>query len=581
MKNLEIFLAKYFSDFVFQTLAKENMIVAQNIEDKFEETYTKLSSKKAPVEQIVAELKKIGLSSAGLPAPTKDDSTMVTVSSPGDSYYKTSKSEPHVHIEKPCPIIVSRDLQVDVKELDSPASKFLPQGPVVQKVPFKVTPINQLFPILTVGNPQLGTSLKVSLKDKMNFLKQQATYDLDRSKDRCFFFLVDNNFDLNDGQPSKSYNNSPAKSARSTTSKRRRRASQLGSTLQKELMNLKRPNIRPVKTFDDDIMRSLKPVFIFDDEFLDNIFKVLNSLVLKKKEKRTFKEMVFFMPEEFTYSLREFENHPYNDKLLNFVRTKIKEYEEIWREKRHIRLCFEDIVLFLGKLGVLNDRFVKQISNMFKYDNEDIIGIYETFILTKDFQDFCETLFVFQNSKYFEKNQKAKIELIQGEKTFNLLNSIQTYVEEFIMIYYDKYSRQLLTKMINEANEDLIKFANQYQCLTEKASQELTGYINFNVHLGQFLEKNLKQKYMRKMSIRTETLFAQVSLPERSVEAKQEMEKLVKSEDYKVTSHKQNCSLYNPLFIKCINQAYDVTHDAEDFIENFTIFMEYNSSRKP
>lgn len=369
----------------------------------------------------------------------------------------------------------------------------------------------------------------------MNLLKHHAVKDLDRSKDKAFFFLVDNNFDFNDGQPSKSHSNSPAKSARSTTSKRRRRASQLGTTLQKELMNLKRPNIRPVKTFDDDIMRSLKPVFIFDDEFLDNIYKVLNRLVLKKQEKRLFKEMVFFMPEDFTYSLSQFEIDEYNDKLLVFIRSKLKEYEEVWRPKRHIRLCFEDIVLFLGKLGILNDRFVKQISNMFKYDNEDIIGIYETFILNKDFQDFCETLFVFQNSKYFEKNQKAKTELIQGEKTFNLLNSIQTYVEEFIMVYYDRYSRQLLTKMINEANEDLIKFANQYQCLTEKASQELTGYINFNIHLSQFLEKNLKQKFMRKMSIRTETLFAQPSLPERSIEAKQSMEKLSKSEDYKVT----------------------------------------------
>ena len=124
---------------------------------------------------------------------------------------------------------------------------------------------------------------------------------------------------------------------------------------------------------------------------------------------------------------------------------------------------------------------------------------------------------------------------MQGEKTFNLLNSIQTYVEEFFMVYYDRYSRQLLTKMINEANEDLIKFANQYQCLTEKSSQQLTGYINFNIHLGQFLEKNLKQKFMRKMSIRTETLFAQPEPQERDFSKKQDMEKLTKSEDYKAS----------------------------------------------
>lgn len=378
------------------------------------------------------------------------------------------------------------------------------------------------------------SSLKTTIKDKMNFLKQQAMKDIDRAKDKDFFFMAEGNVELNDGQPSKSYNNSPAKSARSTTSKRRRRASQLGTTLQKELMNLKRPNIRPVKTFDDDLNKSLKPVFIFDEEFLDNIHKVLSGLVMKKQEKRLFKEMVFFQPEDFTYTLREFENNDYNDQLLDFVRKKLKHYVEVERSKRHIRMNFEDIMLYLGKIGILSEKFVKQVINMFKYDNEDIIGIYETFILNLNFPDFCETLFVFQNSKYFEKNQKAKTELIQGEKTFKLLDSIQNYVDEFLFVYYDKYSRQLLTKMINEANEDLIKFAGQYQGLTEKSSQEITGFITFNIYLSQFLEKNLKQKYMRKMSIRTETLFAQPSTPEKAGAGKAEMDKLMKSEDYKV-----------------------------------------------
>lgn len=375
--------------------------------------------------------------------------------------------------------------------------------------------------------------VKTTMKDRRDQLKQAALSGLDLNKDRVFFFMVDN-FDINDGQPSKSYNNSPAKSIKSTTSKRRRRASQIGTTLQKELMNLKRPNIRPVKAFDDDLHRSLKPVFIFDDEFMEKIHKVLNQLVLRKQEKRIFKEMVYFYPEDYTYSLREFDNQDYNDQMLAFIRKKIDYYMRVEREKRHIRLCFEDTVLYLNKIGDLNDRFAKQIGNMFKYDSEDIIGIYEVFILTKDFQDFCETLLIFQNSKYFEKNQKAKTELIQGEKTFNLLNSIQTYVDEFIMVYYDRYSRQLLTKMIKEANEDLIKFANQYQSLTEKSSQQLTGYINFNIHLGQFLEKNIKHKFMRKMSIRTETIFTQTTPPDKTAVKKVEMDKLMRSEDYKV-----------------------------------------------
>ena len=370
----------------------------------------------------------------------------------------------------------------------------------------------------------------------MALLKQEAIEDIIKTRDRVFFFMVDN-LDLNDGQYNKSNHNSPDKSAKSTTSRRKRRNSQLGTTLQKELMNLKRANIRPVKMFDDDLHRSLRPVFIFDDDFLDNIHLVLNSLVLKKVHKTMFQEMVYFKPEDFTYSLREFETSSCKEELLRFVQSKIKEYESSGRRKAHIRLAFEDTIMFLNRLELLEDKFANQVTNMFKYDNEDIIGIYEVFILTRDFQDFIETLIVFQNSKYFEKNQRAQIELIQGEKTFSLLESIQTYVEEFIMVYYDRYSRQLLTKMIKEANEDLITFARQYHSFTEKSSHQLTGYIQFNIHLSQFLEKNLKEKYMRKMSIRNDTQITHPAPPEKAAVHHSEMEVLLKSEDFKVATY--------------------------------------------
>lgn len=137
MKNLEALLSKAFSDMVLQGLAKDNPETAALIDGKFEEIYKRLSNGKASVDQILQELKNLVAVSNAATSGTLPLSS-VSVSSPGDLFCKVSKSEPHVHIEKPPPIIVPKDLAVDIKELDSPASHFLPQGPVIQKVPFKV-----------------------------------------------------------------------------------------------------------------------------------------------------------------------------------------------------------------------------------------------------------------------------------------------------------------------------------------------------------------------------------------------------------------------------------------------------------
>lgn len=168
---------------------------------------------------------------------------------------------------------------------------------------------------------------------------------------------------------------------------------------------------------------------------------------------------------------------------------------------------------------------------MFKYSSEDVMAIYEVFILTKDFADFVENLNLLSSSKYSEKNQLAKNEIIQGEKMYLLLNSIELYVEEYLKIYYSVDHRRLLPKLVNEANDDLIKFIKQNESLTKKLSHQFSGYVAFNINLRNFLDKQVAQKYMKKISIRMEKI-----MPEKNPnpEQKNAFDKFIQSDDFRV-----------------------------------------------
>lgn len=515
---MEKYLEQIFEEFVVKGLAKDYPKSQEYILKNFQDIYEKYGKREESIGDLLDTIKNLAeVEFFNSDNPENDQACQ--------EYIKCDTIQP----KNPAPEL---NIIIDFKyaggnEIDSPASKFLPSGSQLNKEQKKIS-----FQLIRPKRCSQLLDEKSSVKKCQDLLKTSAMEDIDLERDRAFFIVVDN-LETNDGQVSKSYNNSPAKSAKSTTSKRRRRPSAMGSTLQKELINLKKPNILHVKTFDADLHKSLRPVFIFDEEFLDKVNMARNLLLLTKSQKITFLEIVFYHPEDFVYILEDFEYTGPKVELLRKLEFLIKQYEETGRKKAHIRLVFEEIVVYLNRVGMLSDKFSKQAGNMFKYDNEDIIAIYEVFILTKNFEDFCETLRVFQSSKYFEKNQKAKIDMIQGEKKDNLLTSIHAKIEEFLLVYYDLTLRRILTKMVDEANDDLIKFYSQYQYLTEKPSQELSCYVGFNIQLRQFLEKHRKQKYFKKMSIKTETVFAPVASKEDTA-AKAKLKEVTDSADFKV-----------------------------------------------
>lgn len=138
MPKLEAAMNDSYFELLNNGIAKGNKTIAEKIDEAFDGVYAKCSSSHMPPESILEELKAIGLKEVGKSggATTNDQS----ISSPDHLFCKVSKSEPHLQVEKPAPLEVPKDFRIVVKgeELDSPASKFLPHGPIVQKIPFKV-----------------------------------------------------------------------------------------------------------------------------------------------------------------------------------------------------------------------------------------------------------------------------------------------------------------------------------------------------------------------------------------------------------------------------------------------------------
>lgn len=360
------------------------------------------------------------------------------------------------------------------------------------------------------------------LSTKKEFFEQKDN-DFFRKTDHVDTGIDDNKMQVND---------SPAKSCRSTTSKLRRRQSAISTTLQRDVISMKNSKLVDTKNFDANLLRGIRPIYIFDDDWMPKIKFILNQLLIKKEERFQVIEMAYFREDLIFDFIRRFEDRTDNSEYLIKARELIKHYmkPEV-KKKNHIRLAFEDTMSFLNRVGIINDIFLKRFRNMFKYSSEDVMAIYEVFILTKDFADFVENLNLLSSSKYSEKNQLAKNEIIQGEKMYLLLNSIELYVEEYLKIYYSVDHRRLLPKLVNEANDDLIKFIKQNESLTKKLSHQFSGYVAFNINLRNFLDKQVAQKYMKKISIRMEKI-----MPEKNPnpEQKNAFDKFIQSDDFRV-----------------------------------------------
>jgi len=363
------------------------------------------------------------------------------------------------------------------------------------------------------------------------FLKNLALIEFRIRKENPFFLNMDH-FEAGDGYPTRSQHESPAKSARSTTTKRRRRASVIGKTLQTDLITMKNSKMIDTKHFDANLQKWVRPIYIFDDDCMLRVRHLLKALVLSCREKEVIREIVYFREDLVIGLIREFENCDFNDKYLQKVRQTVQTYLAEDSENK-IKLCFEDTITFLNKVGVLNEKSAIQITNMFRYSNEDIMAIYEVFINTNDFNEFIENLSILQSAKYLEKNLKAQKDFIQGEKTYNLQNSIEPYITEFFRVYFSLDQRKRLTKFINEANEDLIKFMAQHEGLTKKVSHKFSGYVAFITQLKHFLDRFIKNKNLRKMSIRMESVSNSRFSAERAQE-KAKLDKIIQSEDYRV-----------------------------------------------
>lgn len=364
------------------------------------------------------------------------------------------------------------------------------------------------------------------------FLKNLALIEFRIRKENPFFLNMDH-FEAGDGYPTRSQHESPAKSARSTTTKRRRRTSVIGKTLQTDLITMKNSKMIDTKHFDANLQKWVRPIYIFDDDCMLRVRHLLKALVLSNREKEVVREIVYFREDLVIDLIREFEACEFNDQYLRKVRQTVKTYLEDDCENK-IKLCFEDTITFLNKVGILNEKSAIQITNMFRYSNEDIMAIYEVFINTTDFNEFIENLSILQSAKYLEKNVKAQKDFIQGEKTYNLQNSIEPYITEFFKVYFSLDQRKRLTKFINEANEDLIKFMAQHEGLTKKVSHKFSGYVAFITQLKHFLDRFIKNKNLRKMSIRMESVSNSRFSAERAQE-KAKLDKIIQSEDYRVT----------------------------------------------
>jgi hypothetical protein len=524
----EIMLAK-FKIFVRGYLAQKPENISY-LEDHFDELYEQFGEHEKAIEKVIDKIKK------------KSDNTLSTseiiteekCTSEGlGSFFKVKALE----VGSPQQV----DSTIHTPKKYSEAYDFSPQSSAIASPAMpkgaRAAGKNKFSKILLRPST---TWIKTHCESLRKDLKRLAMSKIVLNKVDPFFRNLDH-FDTGAEFPIRTSNDSPAKSCRSGKTNRKRRVSTTSVVIQRDLLNLKNSKLADTKNFDSNLQKTARPVYLLEREWCNKIRILLTKLVLKEKEKNVLREMIYFKPELVEELFQKYENDNSRDKFLHAVTALVKTYKESPRNTLKIRLCFEETMNYFCKVGIITEKTAIQFITMYKYNNEDIMGIYELFIFNVNFQDFVETLRIMEASAYFEQNTKVKNELVQGEKTYNLLQGIQDYVDEFFEIYYSFEQRQLLIRMIGEANEDLVKFIAQNEALTTKVTQKFNSFAAFNVQLKQFLEKQIKSKYMKKMSIKMEKVISATE----SEEVKAKFDKIIRGEDFRVGQS-------NPRAVHCI-----------------------------
>lgn len=417
-----------------------------------------------------------------------------------------------------------------------------------------------------VLHPSIKIPKQTIVQTSRSLLKAKAMETINLNKTDPFFRDLDH-FDAGNEFPTKTGNDSPAKSVRSSRTNRKRRSSTMSTILQRDLISMKNSKLMETKNFDSRLMKTVRPLYLFDPDMMKKIRLFTKYLILNEREKLLAVEIIYFKEEILFKAIDYYNMENDQTKLLHKTRQIIKSYKKgPLRRNLPIRFPFEDTMVYLNKVGVLKDKVTHQLTNLFKYNHEDVLGILELFIFNRDFEDFVENLLVLQQSRYLDQNQKGQKDLVQGEKTYKLVEGVQDYIEEYFNMYFSNEKKLLLTKMINEGNEELGKFLTQHEALTTKITHKFSSYAAFNMQLLSYLDKHLPAKHMKKITTRMEVFKETKQEPG----DKEKYDKFIKTEQFK------NCQLYNPLFTNCISQVYEVNKDLKEFIENFEVYMEIN-----
>jgi hypothetical protein len=389
-------------------------------------------------------------------------------------------------------------------------------------------------------NPDMN-ELKVPLKTYKERVHDCSKYltslekGFQKTTKRGFAYFYDN-MDLMNEYPTRSNTDSPAKSARSiNTTKRKKRAKELPCGLQMEMTGLKNTNMIHIRNFDNELQKMLRPTYIFEEEILPLFKHNLDYLILSTEERTLLVEYFYFHEDKFLSLMKKYEYEVFNHEFLREVRRTLREYSSRQKTGNRIKLTFEETLTYLNRVGIVNDYGFNLFTNLFKYDNELVNAIYEIFIMTKRLDELCENIKVLKDSGYF-KTEGAQADMNKAEKSYKLSQAILSYVDDLFKVYFCLEERRIIKKLIHEANDELINFSKQNEHLTTKLSHIYTYYLAFNNQLRAFLElKKNKYGYGRKLSIKTESIF-QLREQSTTKEAnKAAYEKLLRSEDFRVS----------------------------------------------
>lgn len=512
IKNISVIEQIFVEKFLLfvRSAFSDDQKIQEYMMDNFDELYQTHGEKEPSIERVLMILKS--LADCGFnqgPDPTHSRSS----GQPIDK--KSLLILHHIDPDKPLHQNLSRIASIDV----SPS--------VVTRI-YKAQLTNQ-----EVAEP------KIPLKTYQERVGE--SFKLLTSMEKCYhnstkqgFAYFYDNMDLNTEYPTRSNNDSPAKSARSiNTTKRKKRTKDLASSLQMEMITLKNTKMVHIRNFDNDLQKMLRPTYIFEEEILPLLKHNLDHLILSEKEKFLLVEYFYFHEDKVVALMKKYEFENFNHEFLAEVRASLKKYAAKSKKNNRIKLTFEETLMYLNRVGMINDYGFNLFTNLFKYDNELVNAIYEIFIMTKRLDELCENIKILKHSGYF-KTEGAQADMNKAEKSYNLGQAILSYIDDLFKVYYSLEERRIIKKLIHEANEELVNFSKQNEHLTTKLSHVYTYYLSFNNQLRNFLEqKKNKYGYGRKLSIKTESVFQFHGTAQKEAN-KAAYEKVLRSEDFRV-----------------------------------------------